>query len=76
MSMIAKKTLILYVLKLLYQGSSWENPITVTQMTNVLNSMGIACSKRTVGRNVQYLIQFGLPVMSPQTYHLHRKWSR
>ena len=60
---IAKKTIILYVLKLLYKGSSWENPITLSQMTNVINSMGIECSKRTISRNVQYLIDFGLPII-------------
>ncbi|MBO5480814.1 MAG: hypothetical protein J6A63_06480 [Clostridia bacterium] len=61
--MIAKKTLILYILQMLYKGSSWDNPITVMQMTNVLNSMGINCNKRTIGRNIQYLIDFGLPVI-------------
>lgn len=61
--MIAKKTLILYILKLLYKGSSWEKPITITQMTNVLNSMGVECHKRTVERNIKYLIEFGLPVI-------------
>lgn len=60
---IAKKTIILYVLKLLYKGSSWEKPITLSQMTNLINSMGIECSKRTISRNIQYLIDFGLPVI-------------
>lgn len=60
---IAKKTIILYVLKLLYKGSSWERPVTLTQITNILHSMGIECNKRTIGRNVQYLIDFGLPVI-------------
>ena len=60
---IAKKTIILYVLKLLYKGSSWENPISLTQMTNVINSLGVACDKRTISRNIQYLIDFGLPVI-------------
>lgn len=60
---IAKKTIILYIFKLLYKGSSYEVPITLTQMTNVLNSMGVECSSRTVGRNVQYLIDFGLPII-------------
>ena len=60
---IAKKTIILYIFKLLYKGSSYEPPITTAQMTNVLNSMGVECSQRTVGRNIQYLIDFGLPVI-------------
>lgn len=60
---IAKKTIILYVLKLLYKGSSWEKPVTIAQMTNVLNSMGVECNQRTIGRNVKYLIDFGLPII-------------
>ncbi|MCH5163118.1 MAG: hypothetical protein J1G38_06490 [Clostridiales bacterium] len=60
---IAKKTLILYVLKMLYKGSSKDKPITITNMTKVLNSMEIACDRRTVSRNVDYIIEFGLPVV-------------
>ncbi len=60
---IAKKTLLLYILKLLYNGSSWEKPITVAQITNVLHSLNVDCSARTVSRNIQYLIDFGLPVI-------------
>ena len=60
---IAKKTIILYVLKLLYKGSAFGKPITLQQMTNVLHSIGIECNKRTIGRNVQYLIDFGLPII-------------
>ena len=60
---IAKKTLILYVLKMLYQGSSKEKPITITGMTKVINSLDIPCDRRTVSRNVDYLIEFGLPVV-------------
>ena len=59
---IAKKTIILYVLKILYKGSSWEKPVTQTQITNVLNNIGISCDRRTVGRNIKYLIDFGLPI--------------
>ena len=60
---IAKKTIILYVLKLLYKGSSKDKPITLLQMTHVINSLGVACNRRTVGRNMQYLIDFGLPIV-------------
>ena len=37
---IAKKTIILYVLKMLEKGSSKEKPITQTNITKVLNSLG------------------------------------
>ncbi len=59
---IAKKTIILYVFLMLYKGSSIEKPISQTQMTNVINDMGVPCDRRTVGRNIKYLIDFGLPI--------------
>ena len=54
---IAKKTIILYVLKMLQEGSSEERPIA-----KVLNSMDIPCDRKTIGRNVDYLIDFGYPI--------------
>ena len=60
---IAKKTIILYVLDMLDKGSSKEKPITITSMTRVLNSMGIPCERRTIGRNVDYLIEYGKPIV-------------
>ncbi|MBQ7236508.1 MAG: hypothetical protein IJX03_05075 [Clostridia bacterium] len=60
---IAKKTIILYVLDMLEKGSSKEKPITITSMTRVLNSMGIPCERRTIGRNVDYLIEYGKPIV-------------
>ncbi len=63
---IAKKTIILYILKLLYRGSSKQKPIKLTQITHVLNSIGVQCTRKTVSRNVQYLIDFGLPIYQKQ----------
>ena len=60
---IAKKTIILYVLEMLEKGSSKDFPITITNMTNVLNSMGIECERRTIARNVDYLIEYGKPIV-------------
>ena len=59
---IAKKTIILYVLKLLYKGSTKEKPITIMQITHVLNSLEVACDRKTVSRDIKYLIDFGLPI--------------
>ena len=73
---IAKKTIILYVLKMLYQGSSKEKPITITNMTNVLHSLGVPCDRRTVSRNIDYIIEFGLPVVKIKgggCYYDHEK---
>jgi hypothetical protein len=60
---IAKKTIILYVLDMLEKGSSKEKPIKMTSMAKVLNSMGIPCDRRTVSRNVGYLIEYGKPII-------------
>ncbi len=60
---IAKKSIILYVLKMLMEGSSKEKPITQTVMAKVLNSMDISCDRKTIGRNIDYLIEFGYPIV-------------
>ena len=60
---IAKKTIILYVLDLLEKGTCKEKPITITSITRILNSMGIECDRRTIGRNVDYLIEYGKPIV-------------
>lgn len=55
--------MILYVLKMLQEGSSKECPISQTSMAKVLNSMDIECDRKTVGRNIDYLIEFGYPIV-------------
>ena len=72
---IAKKTIILYVLKMLYQGSSKDKPITILNMTKVLNLIDVPCDRRTISRNVDYLMDFGLPVVKIKgggCYYDHR----
>lgn len=56
---IAKKTIILYVLKMLKEGSSKDKPLTASVMAKTLNSLGIPCDRKTIGRNIGYLIDFG-----------------
>ena len=60
---IAKKTLILYVLKTLESYPEENKPITYTNMAKILNSIGIQYDKKTIGRNVNYLIEFGGPIV-------------
>ena len=60
---IAKKTIILYVLEMLEKGSSKEKPITMLNMAKVLNSLNIPCDRRTISRNVDYLIEYGKPIV-------------
>ncbi len=60
---IAKKTIILYVLFMLEEASSNEIPISILSMTKVINSLGVKCDRKTVSRNVGYLIDFGYPIV-------------
>lgn len=60
---IAKKTIILYILKMLEDYPSTASPMTYTDMAKTLKVMGIECDRKTVGRNVQYLIEFGCPIV-------------
>lgn len=72
---IAKKTIILYVLKMLDEGSSLEKPITQTNMAKVLHSIGISCDRKTIGRNIKYLQDFGYPIMRVGTngYYMNKE---
>lgn len=59
---IAKKTIILYVLKMLKEGSSLERPLTNSTIAKVINSLGLSCDRKTVGRNIGYLIDYGYKI--------------
>ena len=60
---IAKKTIILYILKMLEDYPESNKPITYTDMAKTLKAMGIQCDRKTVGRNIDYLIEFGCPII-------------
>ena len=59
---IAKKTIILYVLNILKLYSSEEHPVSQTAICNYLNDIHISCDRKTVGRNIAYLQEFGYPI--------------
>ena len=59
---IAKKVIILYVLNILKLVSSKEHPVTQTNISNYLNDINVPCDRKTVGRNIQYLCDFGYPI--------------
>ncbi len=57
-----KKTTIVHVLRVLYNYTSLEYPATQTAIVNYLNDLGISCARKTVGRNLRYLIESGAPI--------------
>lgn len=66
MDKIAKKTIIVHILKILYCYSSSDYPVTQTYIAKYLNDIDIPCDRKTVGRNIQYLIAMGLPIIKSQ----------
>ena len=59
---IAKKVIILYVINILKTVSSEQTPVTQTTICNYLNDIGIPCDRKTIGRNIKYLCDFGYPI--------------
>ena len=59
---ITKKTIILYVLNILKLYSSYDTPVTQSAICAYLNDVGIPCDRKTVGRNIRYLSEFGYPI--------------
>ena len=59
---IAKKAIILYVLNVIKVYASEEYPVSQTAICNYLNDIGVYCDRKTVGRNIEYLREFGYPV--------------
>lgn len=57
-----KKTIIVYILKILHNYTSIDYPVTQTMIVNYLNDIDIACTRKTVGRNLKYLIECGVPI--------------
>lgn len=60
---IAKKTIILYVLYCLQFGTNENQSYSQSQIQRVLGSLGIECDRKTVGRNIKYLTDFGYPIV-------------
>ena len=72
---IAKKTIILYVLNVLKLLSSKEYPISQSALTVYLNDIHIPCDRKTVGRNIAYLQEFGYPIkkINGKGYYLDKE---
>ena len=60
---IAPKTIVLYVLNIIKLYSAKEHPVSQTAICNYLNEIGVPCDRKTVGRNVAYLQEFGYPIV-------------
>ena len=60
--MRTKKQLILLILKLLESNTDKQNPITQTEIANIISSVQ-PCDRKTVSRNIKFLKEAGYPII-------------
>lgn len=63
---ISKKNIILYILKVLCKFSSTNASIPQTAIAKYLNDLDIPCDRKTVGRNIKYLQDFGVNIQKDE----------
>ena len=57
------KTIIVHILRVLYAYTSPEHTATQTAIVHYLNDIGIPCCRKTVKRNIDYLVGMGIPIL-------------
>ena len=60
MNKIPKKIVFLYIIKLLKEGSSKENPFNYSNIAKALNNFGIKYDRKTVSRDIDMLSRTGI----------------
>ena len=60
--MAKRKITILYVLKILKEGTDQNNPLSQAVITRAINLLGISCDRKTVARDIDVLIEFGYDI--------------
>ena len=63
----AKKAILIHILRILHNYSSFDYPVTQTMIVNYLNDIDIPCCRKTVGRNIHYLAECGVPIKRKST---------
>lgn len=58
----ATKTIILHIWLILKKYTSIDNPVSYTVLANYLQAIDRPCDRKTVARNVEYLIADGFPI--------------
>ena len=57
-----KKTVIVHILRILYNFTSSDHLVTQTAIVEYLRGNDIECTRKTVGRNLKYLMAAGVPI--------------
>lgn len=59
----ATKTIIIHIFIVLQRYTSREHPVSYMELARYLQGIGKTCDRKTVARNVDYLIKDGFPIM-------------
>ncbi len=71
--METKKHLIILILKILETESDSEHPITQMKIANIISDI-YPCDRKTVGRNIGFLIGVGYPIIkTTKGFYLDKK---
>ena len=63
---LIKQNLIVHILKVLCKFSSNNASIPQTAIAKYLNDLEIPCDRKTVGRNIKYLQDFGIDIQKDE----------
>ena len=58
-----KKATIIYVLKMLTEGSDEKHPISQITMTKTLEMLGLKCNRKTIASDIDCLIECGYNIV-------------
>ena len=62
MKTLSKKNILIHILRILYNFTSIDHPVTQTHIANYLNDIDLPCTRKTVSRNLKYLMDCGVPI--------------
>ncbi len=75
--MQSKKQLILLVLNELSINSDKNNPLTQTQIAKNLSGEKFTCDRKTVCRNIKFLMDMGYPIIkTKQGFYMDKRFSK
>jgi biotin operon repressor len=57
-----KKCTIVLLLRMLETQSDISHPLSQSTLSKLMSEIGVPCDRKTVGRNIRYLTEFGYPI--------------
>lgn len=61
---LKNKSRILYILKLLYENTDEQNPLSTVELIDYLSGFGISAHRKTIAADIELLEEFGIDVIT------------